>query len=322
MKVIVPAAGIGTRLRPLTYTMPKSLIYVAGKPILGHIIHTLPSDVGELIVVVGYMGERVREYVDDSFDMPRRFIFQEERLGLGHAVWMALQGIDEEEVLIVLGDTIIETDFSRLLSMGTSAIGVREVDDPRRFGVVEVKNGRITRIVEKPLQPKSNLIVAGIYYIKRARLLFECLRELIDRGRTTRGEFQLTDALQLMVERGEPMGVSNVDVWLDCGETETLLATNRYLLKKFNTKTTPRGSLILPPVYIADTARIRRSIVGPYVSIGENAEISGSMLRNSLINAGSVVRNVSLTKSIVGYETSVSGSLRNLSLGDGCQVSL
>lgn len=322
MKVIIPAAGVGVRLRPLTYTTPKALIYVAGKPILGHIIQSVPPDLEELIIVMGYMSDRIKEYLNLNCDLPKKYIIQKERLGLGHAVWLALREADCEDVLILLGDTIIEADLSNISSLPTSTIGVTRVKDPRRFGVIEVEDGMVKRIVEKPTHPKSNLIVAGIYYLKSAKLLFECLEELMKRQIMTKGEYQLTDALQLMLERGEKMSVFDVDVWLDCGKPETLLATNRYLLKKFQTKNSFKNSLTIPPVYIAESAKITTSIIGPYVSIGENVEIKRSIIRDSIINENVLVKDALINKSLIGCDAIVKGCFRKMNVGDSSVIQL
>lgn len=322
MKVIIPAAGVGTRLRPLTHSIPKALIYVAGKPILGHIIQSVPRGLGELIIVTGYMGNRVKEYVDQHYDFPRKYVLQEERLGLGHAVWLALRESDEEEAIIILGDTIIETDFAAVLSSPTTAIGVRHVEDPRRFGVVEVEGGVVKRIVEKPSKPKSNLIIAGVYYVKNTKLLYECLEELMDSQITTRGEYQLTDALELMVERGESIRVFNVDVWLDCGKPETLLATNRHLLKKSHTTESLKDSITIPPVYIAKSAKVATSIIGPYVSVGENVSITRSIARDSIINENAQVKDILLNKSIIGCSSIVKGFFTSMNVGDSSELLL
>ena len=320
MKVVIPAAGIGTRLRPLTYTLPKTLIYIAGRPILGHIIHSVPSGLGELVIVVGYMGDRVREYVDFDFPRPKKYVVQQERLGLGHAVWLALKDVGEEEVLILLGDTIIEADLSAVISSQVTSIGVKEVEDPREFGVVELRHGRVTRIVEKPPSPPSNLIITGVYYVRNGRLLYDSLDELITNQTTTIGEYQLTDGLQRMAEKGESIRVFDVDVWLDCGTAQTLLDTNRYLLKKHHTESYSGDSVIIPPVHLGETAIIRRSIIGPYVSIGENVHVTSSIVKDSIVNEGAQVTNAFIRKSIVGPNSIVKGGGTRLNLGDSSEI--
>ena len=181
MKVIIPAAGSGSRLRPHTYTVPKSLLQVAGKPIIGHILDRVISWGGDRIVmIVGHLRKQLEEYVRDNYRFEAEFREQERNLGLGHAV---MTGLDPEdrELLVVLGDTIIETDLEPVISRGTTAIGVREVDDPRRFGVVVVEGGRVTRLVEKPPEPPSNLAIVGIYYFRDASRLSKAIAEVIER---------------------------------------------------------------------------------------------------------------------------------------------
>lgn len=319
MKIVIPAAGVGVRLRPLTYTVPKALIWIAGKPIIGHIIQSIPSGLGELIIVVGYMGNRIEEYVDQHFDFRTKYILQEERLGLGHALWLALREVDEE-VLILLGDTIIEVELSKVLSLPNTAIGVTRVKDPRRFGVVEVEDGMVKQITEKPSEPKSNLIIAGIYYVKDARLLYECLDELIKNQIMARREYQLTDAFKLMMERGEPISVFSIDVWLDCGKPEALLTTNRHLLKKYGTTRLLKGSITIPPVYIAESAKIKTSIIGPYVSIGENVEVARSIVKDCIIDENAKIRDILVNKSIIGCSTFAKGLFVKLNVGDSSEI--
>jgi dTDP-glucose pyrophosphorylase len=204
MKAIIPVAGVGSRLRPHTYTLPKVLLNVAGKPIIGHIIDKIIAEgIKEAVVVVGYLGDMIEDYLTRHYDIHFTFVEQEERLGLGHAIWITRQYVGEDPVLIILGDTIFEVDLSEVLRREHSALGVKAVEDPRRFGVAEVQDGFITQLVEKPEHPRSNLAVVGLYYIKRPALLMECLDRNIQANLRTKGEFQLTDALQAMIERGE-----------------------------------------------------------------------------------------------------------------------
>ncbi len=187
----------------------------------------------------------------------------------------------------MLGDTIVTADYSALVGGGRTLIGVKEVDDPQRFGVVELQDGRVTSVVEKPDVPPSNLAIVGLYYIADSRILFECLTEIVEKDIRTKGEYQLTDALKLMLERGEDMGVYPVEGWHDCGLPETLLDTNRVLLERSggNGKSM-EGSIVLPPVSIDPTAVIERSVVGPYVSVAAGATIRDSVVRDSILNAG------------------------------------
>ncbi|MGB9693104.1 MAG: sugar nucleotidyltransferase, partial [Candidatus Sumerlaeaceae bacterium] len=286
MKAIVPVAGIGTRLRPHTHTAPKVLLPVAGKPILGHILDELTRlGIEETTFIIGYKGDMIREYVQRTVKFRANFVEQTEMLGLGHAVSLAKPfHYDDERVLIVLGDTIFKADLKSVFERDESALGVKKVDDPRRFGVVELdKMGNVKRLVEKPEIPPSNLALVGIYYLKNPRQLFDCLDENIQAGRRTKGEFQLTDALQLILERGHQMRVFMVEGWYDCGKPETMLLTNRDLLdmKIQDLEEYARladrypGSVINMPVAIDESARLENSIVGPYVSIS-----AGTILRS------------------------------------------
>ena len=173
MKAILPVAGVGSRLRPHTHTVPKALVHVAGKPILGHILDSLrPAGIDEVVLVVGYLGEKVVDYVQGTYDLKVQVVEQEERLGLGHAIWLTKDCVKPgEPILIVLGDTIVEADLASVLQRGVTAIGVREVDNPSSFGVVELEGSRIVRLIEKPEDPPTNLAVVGVYYITNSALL-------------------------------------------------------------------------------------------------------------------------------------------------------
>ncbi len=318
MKVIIPAAGIGTRLRPHTHTAPKALLPVAGKPILAHIIdRLLPlENVDEYLIVTGFLGGMVQDYVNNNYRLNVRYVQQDELLGLGFAVHLALQDIEDDPVLIVLGDTILETDFSHFVQPEHDVLGVREVDDPKRFGLVELVDGKITRLVEKPDDPPSNLAVIGIYGISNTLLLTECLHELISREQKTRGEYQITDALQMMVERGSVMVPHKVRGWFDCGKLETLLETNRHLLDRDSETPQREGSVILPPSYVAASAEITNSIIGPYASVGDRAVVRESIIRDTIIGAGAAVQHAVLEQSMIGNAASVTGRLSHLNVGD------
>lgn len=319
LKVIIPAAGEGRRLRPFTHSRPKVLVEVAGKPIIGHILDRLsPLNPDEVCVVVGHLGNQVTERLkaDDRFRF--RFIEQSDPRGLGDAVYRARESFDREPVLIMLGDTIAEMDLQELVR-GESALGVREVADPRRFGIVELDRGRVTRMVEKPEKPPTNLAIVGVYFVRDSSLLFGALEELIASGRRTRGEYQLTDALQLMIERGETLRVATVEQWLDCGTAEALLDTNRYLLGRGGHCRPRPGAVFVEPVYIDDSAKVENSVIGPNVSVGAGAVVENSVVADSIINRQARVRNALLACSIVGEDSLVEDVPRQLNLGDGSE---
>lgn len=323
---VIPVAGIGSRLRPHTHTVPKVLIQVAGKPMLAHILdELLRVGVHEVVLVVGHMADRIRHFVDRHYKhLEVRYVDQAQREGLGHAVYLTAEAVAADRpLLIVLGDTIIRADFDAIIRSPISLIGVREVDDPRRFGIVEVDDGgRVTRLVEKPEQPTSNRAIVGIYYLTRAERLFAKLDELIRGGIRTRGEFQLTDALQMMVADGEHLGVFAVDGWFDCGQPDSLLATNRALLD-LTGGTTLKGhssGVIIPPVAVDETATVINAIIGPHATVAAGAVIRNAIVRNAIINESAIVEDALLDASVIGDHAVVRGSFKKLNVGDSSEV--
>lgn len=325
MKAIILLAGLGTRLRPHTYSKPKPLVQVAGKPVLGHILDSLALlNLQETVFIVGYLGDQIEKYVTEHYPQMRaRYVVQDEMKGQAHAIWLARESIDEP-VLVIFGDTIWETDFSRLDHVkGDGLIYVYEVADPRRFGVALVKNHHVTKFVEKPSKPISNLAVVGVYYFRNWKLLLDSIHTLIERNIQTKGEYFLADAMQLMLDAGGQLEVETMPVWEDCGTREAILQTNRYLLQKQGSYAQPReGSVILPPVYISDDANIRNSIVGPNVSISGNVTIENSILHDCIISEESHIANTMLESSLVGRDAYVHGSFERLNVGDSSEIDL
>jgi glucose-1-phosphate thymidylyltransferase len=223
-------------------------------------------------------------------------------------------------LLIVLGDTIVESDLSRVVKNRYDALGVRKVEDPRRFGIVELKNGWAKRLVEKPDKPSSNLALVGIYYIKSVSLFKRCLEQVIKKGIKTKKEYQLTDALELMIKRGVKFSAFNVKGWYDCGKPETLLETNRHLLSKAKTKRSLRGSVLIPPVYVSRFARVCNSVIGPYVSIADDAFIKNSVIRNSIIGKKAIVNGCLLDSSLVGTGAEVNGVFNRFNVGAWSEI--
>lgn len=322
MRAIIPVAGVGTRLRPHTYTLPKVLLNVAGKPILAHILDALiEHGVKKASIVTGYMGKLVQEYVNKHYSIDIQFIPQRESLGLGHAIWTARESFDDEPLMIILGDTIFDADLKQASLFNCSTIGVKQVEDPRRFGVVETNElGIISNFIEKPEIPISNMAIVGIYYIANPALLKECLNNLIDNNIKTRDEFQLTDALQMMLEKGEKFKTFNVDGWYDCGKPETLLSTNKYLLDKLNTKRSLDDAVIIPPVFVAEDADVRRSVIGPYATVASGATVYDSVVRNSIISDGATVHYSLLNDSIIGNNALVKGHFYKLNVGNSSEI--
>ncbi len=314
-KAVIPAAGGGTRLLPHTQTVPKVLLEVAGRPIIGHIVDRLQG-VGpsEICVVLGRGGDDVEEYLRSAFDCRFSFVHQDEPLGLGHAVYQTRSRCQDAPILIALGDTIVEMDLGALVGP-SNTIGTREVEDPRRFGVVELDGDRVRRIVEKPEVPPSRLAVVGVYFIHDSAGLYRSLERVVSDDRKTRGEYQLTDALQQMVEDGHDFRVMPVDTWLDCGTPDALLATNRYLLESAGRPAAREGTVFVPPVLVHDSAVVADCVIGPHVSVGAGAELRGSVIRNSIVGRQAVVEGAVLDASIVGESATVRGRARRLNLG-------
>jgi glucose-1-phosphate thymidylyltransferase len=321
MRAIIPVAGVGSRLRPHTYTVPKVLLNVAGKPIIGHILDKIiQAGFTEATIIIGYLGEMIKDYVLAHYPIKVDFVEQEERLGLGHAIYLSRHTISRSPILIILGDTIFDVDLSAMMAGDMSRIGVKVVDDPRRFGVAEVENGFISRLVEKPEQPKSNLAVVGLYYIQQPQNLVDCLKEMIKANARTKGEFQLTDALQMMLERGERMQTFDIDGWYDCGKPETLLSTNQHLLSTYPPPTPRAGVVIRPPVFISPDARVENSIIGPNTTVAAGASVENCVVVNSIISEGADLQDALLRDSIVGSNAHVRGNFKQINIGDSSEL--
>ena len=320
---VVPVAGSGTRLRPHTYTRPKPLFNVAGQPIIGHILDRLVAlGIRQIALVVGSMGEHIVEYVQQREDFATVVsVEQKELLGLGHAVSLVRSVVHADSMLIVYGDTVFQADLQPVVnSVEEGMLGVKQVDDPYRFGVVVEKNGRVTRLVEKPDKFVSDQAIVGVNFIRNSGWLFECLNQLMAEDRRTRGEFQLTDALQLMVEQGAHLATFPVEQWFDCGTQEALLVTNRHLLEDAPVPNHTQETAIIPPVYIDPTAEVRRSVIGPYVSIGAGAQVDSVIARNMIIGAQAVVENIILEDTLIGFQAVVKGRASRLNVGDLSEI--
>lgn len=324
MKAIIPAAGVGTRLRPHTLTLPKALLNVAGKPILGHILDDLhAAGVSEYVVVVGYHGDRVRDYCRrEHADKRISFVEQEEMLGLGHAIFLCREAVGEGPVMAILGDTIVRADLPAIVGADGNVIAVCEVEDPRRFGVVEVDGERIVKFVEKPERPPSNLAIVGLYTFQDSSALFGALERVVREDVRTRGEYQLTDALQMMLEDGVPFTTAPIQGWHDCGKPETLLETNRVLLGEPGAVRAEGSVVVREPVSIHPDARLSDCIVGPHVTVARGARIEGAILSDSIVNEEAEVVGCVLRGSLIGPHARVSGRGVVLDVGDYSRTEL
>ncbi len=318
---VVPVAGAGTRLRPHTYTYPKVLLTVGDKPIIGHILDELSAaGIKKICLVTGVFGDKIKEYVGKNYQrLEVSYVEQSEPKGLGHAIWLT-RGCVAGPLMVVLGDTIFDADLPGFMASKEDCIAVKAVEDPRRFGVVEVKGEYISAMVEKPDKPKTNLAIVGIYAFRNSSLLYRSLEKLVDSGRTTRGEIQFTDALALMVKSGHKIKAMPIAGWYDCGKPETLLKTNRFVLDKKKFYPKAKNSVFIPPVYVSPTARVENSVVGPYASIGDGAKIVSSIISDSIVNEGATITDMSLCCSLVGPNAVVAGRKDHLNVGENSEV--
>lgn len=300
---------------------------LAGKTILSFIVDQL-ADAGieEFIFVTGYLGEKIQDYVDKKYANLRcHFVQQNMREGPGQAIALTRDIVQGDEVFIVMGDTICEFDIQRVLAYPGSTLGIKKVDDPRHFGVVEMDDQqRIIHVVEKPQIPRSNMALVGIYKIKESGLLYECLEGNYRNKVKSHDEYHLTDALECMIRKGVSFDSFKVANWFDCGRKETLLESNATLLKKQDHQRVPdipyENTIIVPPVSIAEGCNIKNSIIGPNVAIGENTAISYSIIKNSIIGSYTHLRDVVLSSSLVGNDANIRGLNQSLNIGDNTEI--
>lgn len=328
MKAVIPVAGAGTRLRPLTYTQPKPLIPVAGKPIISFTIDQLMAlGIRDFVFIIGYLGEKIKNYIEQSYpEINKIFVSQELRMGSGHAIWTAREAIsDADEVFIFFGDVIVDANFNQVMATPGSCLGVKKVGDPREFGVVEFdQNGFVNRVVEKPKIPKSNLAMVGFYKISDVDAMIEAMDHNISKNIRSNGEFPLTDALMRMIEMGVKFHTVAVDNWFNCGKKEVLLETNANFLDRegYASANLPSfdNSIIINPVSIGENCKISNSIIGPHVTIGNNAVIKHAIVKDSIIGNYASIQEVILQKSVVGNDTAITGLRQSLNIGDNTEI--
>ncbi len=316
MKVILPVAGKGTRLLPITRHVPKPLIRVAGRPVLDYVVDKLAGlEVEELIFITGHLKEQIESYVRSAYDLPARFVEQKVQDGTAGAVNLARPYVDGP-VLIVFVDTVFDADLSVVNSVDADGIlWAKEVEDFQRFGVIVTDaDGYMQRIVEKPREPVSRLANIGLYYVRDWHSLFDGI-DVTLAGDQQKGEWFLTDAFQYMIDHGRRLKTVEVTGWYDCGKVETVLSTNLHLLQHGRARVphVPEDVEVVAPVYIAEGARVERSRIGPNVSIDAGVVVRDSTVRDAIVGRGSTIENATVSHSLVGDEAEIRGeSLHNM----------
>ena len=325
MDVILPVAGFGTRLRPHTWSKPKPLVPVAGKPMLEHVLdRVMVENPDKLVFITGYLGDKIEGWARATYDIPLEFVEQPEMLGQTDAI-VRTRDVVDDDALILFPDMLFEADFSGLRDLGVDGVAyTKEVPDPSAYGVAVLDDqGRVTKLVEKPSEPVSNLAVIGIYYIRHMRDLYEAINRQIEQKLMTKDEYFLADALQLMIDDGKSFVTRNVPVWEDAGNSEALLQTNRYLLDNGSAaeREVEQGVVIQPSVVHPD-ATIRNAVVGPYASVHAGATIRNSVVSDAIVQEDAIVENAVIDHSVVGTKAEVHGSPNRLDIGDNAKATL
>ncbi len=326
MKVIIPLAGKGTRLRPHTHLVPKPMLKIAGKPVMAYILEDLQKlgGVEQVVYVTGHLKEKVEAYTRKEFaSLPAVFVEQTVQDGTAGAVKLAQPYVDQD-VLIIFVDTIFETDLSVIRTTDADGIiWVKEVEDYQRFGVVVTDaDGNMTQIIEKPSTPVSKRANIGLYYIKNWKLLYEGIDHVLTQP-MNKGEYYLTDAFQYMIDKGAKIQVIDVEGWFDAGKLDTLLETNQTVLSKGAARrpaNLEKSVTIHDPVYIEDDVTLSNSVIGPNVSIGAGSVIEGSTLTHTIIGKKGSVKHSTLTNSLIGDDVTIEGLKGELTVSDHSEI--
>jgi glucose-1-phosphate thymidylyltransferase len=314
----LPVAGLGTRLRPQTWSKPKPLVSVAGRPMLAQVLdRVLPLNPDKLVFITGFLGDQIESFVRAHYEVPAVFIDQPVMRGQSDAIIRARE-VATADALILFPDMLFEADFSPIRQSDADAIlFTKYVEDPSALGVAVKVGERVTRLVEKPKEPMSNLAVIGIYYFRHMADLYGAIEEQLGTSMSLQNEYFIADAIQIMVDHGKRIVTSNVTEWEDCGNDAALLSTNRFLLdRKDRDQVSIAGCAVIEPSIVHPTAKIERSILGPYASIGACAVIRDSIVRDSIVEAGAVIDFALLDRSIIGRDARVKGHVTNANVGD------
>lgn len=329
MKIIVPMAGRGSRLRPHTLTVPKPLIPIAGKPIVQRLVEDIAKVAGEEIeevaFIIGDFGDEVEKsllLIAERLGAKGSIYHQEEALGTAHAIKCAEQSMTGN-VVVAFADTLFRADFT-LDTNSDGVIWVKKVDDPSAFGVVKLDDyGFITDFIEKPQTFVSDLAIIGIYYFNSGEKLMDEINHIMENDIKVSGEYQLTTALENLRQKGAKFTLGKVDDWMDCGNKNATVETNSKILayekeemSHFTSTSTIENSLIIPPCFIGENVKIMNSKIGPGVSVGNNTVIINSNIENSLIQENTKINHGNLSNSMIGNSAQYFGVAREISLGD------
>ncbi len=327
MKVVIPLAGKGTRLRPHTHVTPKPLLRVGDKPVMSYILDDLRElGVNEAIFITGHLKEKVEAYVEREYpEFDARYVEQKVQNGTAGAVELAREYVDED-LLIMFVDTLFDADLSIIEKLPDDAAGiiwVKEVEDYQRFGVVVSDDqGNMRQIVEKPSEPISRMANIGLYYIRDWKLLFEGIRHVLDSPPGPSGEYYLTDAFQYMIDQGAKLRTVEVEGWYDAGKPETLLETNRQVVSTSRAKRPAEkaGVKIHDPVHVADDVELEESEIGPNVTIASGSVVRGSRLQDTIVGERSTVESSRLHDSLVGNDATIRSVEGRVDIGDDSVV--
>jgi glucose-1-phosphate thymidylyltransferase len=332
MKVIIPLAGFGTRMRPYTWSRAKALLHVAGNTVIGHLLNLMSEiTTEEVVFVVGYKGDQIEAWIRHNYpEMDARFVVQEQQLGQAHALWLCRDFMDEGELVVAFGDGIVQARYPELPDAEADVVMlVQEVADPRKFGVVATDaQGFVMELIEKPDHDRYKQAIAGIHWFRHGRMLRDALDAVMREGRQTKGEYYLADAYQILLEQGVKIRTRDTVFWLDAGNPENVLHTNERLLglgygtEDAIDRSYAEDFTVLPPVFLHEDAVIDSCVVGPYVSVGPGAVLRNCIVKNSIIDAGAQVEDCLLDGALIGENTKVTGRRKALFLGDDSEVEL
>ena len=328
MRIIVPMAGMGKRMRPHTLTVPKPLIPVAGKPIVQWLVEDITKvcaeKVEEIAYVIGDFGEEVEKQligIAEKLGAKGTIHHQHEPLGTAHAILCAKDAL-KGKVIVAFADTLFRADF-KIDDNQEGVIWVNKIEDPRMFGVVKLNSeGTITDFVEKPAEFISDLAIIGIYYFKDGDYLNKELQYLLDNNIKEKGEYQLTNALENMKLKGTKFVPGKVDEWLDCGNKDATVYTNKRVLEMNRSaamiavSVKKENSIIIEPCYIGENVELKNSIVGPHVSLGAGSKIENSVVSNSIIQGNSKIKNSVIDNSMIGNSSEYNNAPEQLSISD------